>query len=234
VISQGQGFALWQGRIETGMCEGVGLRVPLVEMPKYPFDHIDIVDELDNSSVAASVNTLKRIDLVDLLNQPGPIGRALHGVSPRATAATRCLLGYSLCLPLLLYRVRNLEVHMTEPNTLFILAKWGLKVVDGIFETHMWLLNEQEESMNYVSLHKTKSDRAYKGGEIVNIRLPSEEEIQAHQALLAKEGNAPMKSVVGRKIVEFKGIPKWNLNWPNAAKTNPMAYKGLGYIGEKS
>ena len=119
---------------------------------------------------------------------------------------------------------------MTEPNTLFILAKWGLKVVEGVFETHMWILTEQEASMKYVSLHKSKADRASKGGEIVNIRLATEDEIQAHQALLTKEGHGPMKSVVGRKIIEFKLNPKLNPNWPNDAKTNPMAYKGLGYL----
>ena len=63
---------------------------------------------------------------------------------------------------------------MTEPNTLFILAKWGLKVVDGVYETHMWILTEQEASMKYVSLHKSKADRAGKGGEIVKIRLATE------------------------------------------------------------
>ena len=119
---------------------------------------------------------------------------------------------------------------MTEPNTLFILAKWGLKVVDGVFETHMWILTDQDASMKYVSLHKSKANRASKGGEIVNIRLATEDEIQAHQALLAKEGNAPMKSVVDRKIIEFQLNPRWNPHWPNDAKTSPMAHKGLGYI----
>ncbi len=50
-------------------CEGVGLWVPLVEMSKDSFDHIDIVDERDDTHVTAAVYTLKRIDLVDLLNQ---------------------------------------------------------------------------------------------------------------------------------------------------------------------
>ncbi len=119
---------------------------------------------------------------------------------------------------------------MTEPNTLFILAKWGLKVVDDVFETHMWNLTEQEASMKYVSLHKSKADRASKGGAIVNIRLATEDEVQAHQALLTKKGNRPMKSVVGRKIIEFRQNRKWNPHWPIDAKTNPMAYKALGYI----
>jgi len=121
---------------------------------------------------------------------------------------------------------------MTEPNTLFILAKWGLKEVSyGVFETHMWILTDQEASMEYVSLHnKSKAERAYKGGEIVNIRLATEDEFQAHQALLTKEGNPAMKSVDGRKIVRFKLFPKWNPHWPADAKTNPMRYKALGYI----
>ena len=120
---------------------------------------------------------------------------------------------------------------MTEPNTLFILAKWRLKQVDyGVFETHMWILSDQEASMEYVSLHKTKADRASNGGEIVDVRLATEDEVQAHQALLAKKGNPPMKSVDGRKIVRFKLYSKWNPHWPADAKKNPMAYKALGYI----
>ena len=121
---------------------------------------------------------------------------------------------------------------MTKPNTLFILAKWGLKEVSyGVFETHMWILTDQEASMEYVSLHnKSKADRARKGGEIVDVRLATEDEFQAHQTLLTKERDRPMKSVDGRKIVRFKLYPKWNPHWPADAKTNPMAYKALGYI----
>ena len=33
------GSRLATGWIGTGRCDGVGLRMPLVEMPKYPFDH---------------------------------------------------------------------------------------------------------------------------------------------------------------------------------------------------
>lgn len=45
VIGRGQGLALRQGRVRTGRCDGIGLRLPLVEMPKYAFDEIDLVDE---------------------------------------------------------------------------------------------------------------------------------------------------------------------------------------------
>ena len=84
--------------------------------------------------------------------------------------------------------------------------------------------------MEYVSLHKTKADRASNGGEIVDVRLATEDEVQAHQALLAKKGNPPMKSVEGRKSGRCKRYSKWNPHWPADAKKNPMAYKALGYI----
>jgi hypothetical protein len=43
VISQGQGFALRQGPIGTGRCEGVGLQIPDLQVFEDSFDHIDIV-----------------------------------------------------------------------------------------------------------------------------------------------------------------------------------------------
>ena len=45
MIRQGQGLALWQGRIGTGRCEGVGRRIPDLQVFEDSFDHIDIVDE---------------------------------------------------------------------------------------------------------------------------------------------------------------------------------------------
>jgi hypothetical protein len=121
---------------------------------------------------------------------------------------------------------------MSENNTLFIMTKYGLKVVDksGIFESHMWLLNDMESSMKYVSLHKSKSDRAYRGGEILEIREATEEEISAHQELVAKHGREAMAIEDGRKVVVFKWDKAWKAIWPAKAKTNPMAYKGTGYV----
>jgi len=40
------------------------------------FDDIGIVDERDDAHVAAAAGTLKRVDLVHLLNQTGPVGLA--------------------------------------------------------------------------------------------------------------------------------------------------------------
>jgi len=67
---------LWQRRIGTGRCECVGLRIPDLQVFEDSFDHIDIVDERDDAHVVAAVNTRKRVDLVHLLNQPGPAGLA--------------------------------------------------------------------------------------------------------------------------------------------------------------
>ncbi len=120
---------------------------------------------------------------------------------------------------------------MNQPNTLFILANWGLKTnKNGIFESHMWLLNEHEESMKYVSLHKSKAKRSYKGGEIIEICLATDSEIQCHQDLMIKNKKGLMKVVEERKIVVFRFDPSCNFLWPNEAKTNPMAYKGIGFV----
>ncbi len=58
---------------------------------------------------------------------------------------------------------------MLQNNTLFIIAKYGLYPADekGIFKSLMWILTPEEKSMKYVSFHKEKSSRAYKGGKIV-------------------------------------------------------------------
>ena len=120
---------------------------------------------------------------------------------------------------------------MNQPNTLFILANWGLKTdKSGIFESHMWLLNEQEESMKFVSLHKSKGKRSYKGGKIIEIRSASENEIKEHQTLMVKNEKSQMKITENRKVVVFRFEPDWNTIWPEYARTNPMAYKGLGFV----
>ena len=120
---------------------------------------------------------------------------------------------------------------MDQPNTLFLLARYGLKMVDksGVLESHMWLIDEYESSMRYVSLHKSKADRAIKGGEILDIREATDEEVEAHQMLMKKLDKGEMNTVEGRKIIVFQLERRWNALWPQQAKTNPMAYKGVGY-----
>ncbi len=121
---------------------------------------------------------------------------------------------------------------MDHPNTLFLLARYGLKMVDnsGVLESHMWLIDQQESSMKYISLHKSKADRAVKGGEIIDIREATDEEVEAHQELMEQLDKGEMNTVKGRKIVVFQLDRRWNALWPQQAKTNPMAYKGVGFI----
>jgi hypothetical protein len=123
---------------------------------------------------------------------------------------------------------------MSQPNTLFIIAKMGVKdkKIDksGVFESHMWLLNDHEESMKYLSLHKRKADRAYRGGQIIKVRLATDSEIKEHQDLMVRNGKRPMQITDGRKVVEFRLEPKWKAPWPNVAKTNRRMYKCIGYV----
>jgi hypothetical protein len=62
------------------------------------------------------------------------------------------------------------------------------------------------------------------------VRGAAEREIEAHQSLLTNEGKDPMKSITGRKKVVFELDNSWNALWPKDAKTNQMAYKGLGNV----
>ncbi|RLU00981.1 hypothetical protein [Ketobacter sp.] len=121
---------------------------------------------------------------------------------------------------------------MPVPNTLFLIAKHGLEKGSepGLLESWMWNLTSEDESMSYVSLHKSKSDRAYKGGCIVEIREVSDSEVEKHQELLESLGKDPMQDTGARKIIVFKVDPKWNKLWPRNAKYHQMAYKSTGYI----
>ena len=122
---------------------------------------------------------------------------------------------------------------MHEPNTLFLIAKSGLKGTDqvGVLESWMWMLDSADTSMEYVSFHKTKSARAYKGGKVIEYRDATNEEFQTHQELLKKRGEASMaESKEPRKIIVFEPVRSWNKLWPASAKSKPMAFKGLVHV----
>ncbi len=80
------------------------------------------------------------------------------------------------------------------------------------------------------TLHKSKSVRAHKGGEILSIREATEEEIDEHQRLLEKIDEESMKKTGHRKIITFQIEKDWRVLWPKTAKTNPMTYKALGKL----
>jgi len=121
---------------------------------------------------------------------------------------------------------------MSNPNTLFLLYKHGLKLIDkkGICESGIWQLSEDEQKMKYLSLHRSKSDRAYKGGEILDIRDASDEEITAHYESMEKPVPATSSTADPRKIITFQIDRDWNVLWPEIARKNPMAHKGTGHV----
>ncbi|MEM7259010.1 MAG: hypothetical protein AAF404_16660 [Pseudomonadota bacterium] len=121
---------------------------------------------------------------------------------------------------------------MSSPNTLFLLCKHGLKLIDkkGICESAMWSLTEDEKEMKYLSLHRSKSDRAYKGGEILDIRQASEEEIREHYQSIKKSIPESTAASRQRMIITFQIDRDWDVLWPEEARANPMAHKGTGHI----
>ena len=84
--------------------------------------------------------------------------------------------------------------------------------------------------MSFISLHKTKSDRAHKGGVIVGFRDANDDEVEKHQELLRKLDKPEMKETSSRRIVIFRPDVSWDKLWPSDAKSNPMTYKAIGYV----
>ena len=65
VIRQGQGLAVWQRRIGTCGCEGVGLRVPLVEMStNFRQGHVDAVAQIELSYLSANLSGIAFYDSI--------------------------------------------------------------------------------------------------------------------------------------------------------------------------
>lgn len=89
----------------------------------------------------------------------------------------------------------------------------------------MWPLDAEEQSAEYVALHKQKSQRSWKGGRIVGIREATENELDE------KHGSAPARK--GRMVVQFEPIREYNgrpgLPWGGSRK-GTMAYKSLETI----
>ena len=123
---------------------------------------------------------------------------------------------------------------MTQPNTLFLIAEWGGRYKEGnLCESRMWLLSSKDEKMKFLSLHKGKPHLAYAGGEIVGIRLATEEEIVEHQKWLRNNKKEEMGKTKGRKIIVFKPFSewgKWKIEWPEWI--NNEEGKKIGHIPE--
>ena len=93
---------------------------------------------------------------------------------------------------------------------------------DGCLESFLWLLDGEEQSADYVALHKQKSQRSWKGGRILGVREATEEELTTYI------DSAPSKK--GRMIVQFEPIREYNgrpgVAWGGSRK-GTMAYKSL-------
>lgn len=98
---------------------------------------------------------------------------------------------------------------------------------EGYLESFMWPLDPEEQSAEYVALHKQKSQRSWKGGRIVGFREATEEEISA------AENDSSVRK--GRVIVQFEPIREYNgrpgLRWGGSRK-GTMAYKSLEELDE--
>jgi len=85
----------------------------------------------------------------------------------------------------------------------------------------MWSLDGEEQSADYVALHKQKSQRSWKGGRVVGVREATDEE-------LADENTTATKK--GRLVVQFEPIREYNgrpgMPWGGSRKGS-MAYKSL-------
>lgn len=121
---------------------------------------------------------------------------------------------------------------MNSDNTLFLIARFGLKrsATKGILESWMWILDPADKRMEYISFHMTKSDRAKKGGKIIDYREPTIEEYELHQAKMLELGEGQMNSREEREIILWRPIVKWNELWPVEKRANFMSYKAHGKV----
>ncbi|MGI9290107.1 MAG: hypothetical protein ACR2QG_02390 [Gammaproteobacteria bacterium] len=102
------------------------------------------------------------------------------------------------------------------------------QTTDGVLESFMWPLDNEEKSAEYVALHKQKSQRSWKGGRIVGFREATEAEVDS--------GSLTPSNRKGRVIVQFEPIREYNgrpgLRWGGSRK-GTMAYKSLEELDEQ-
>ena len=93
---------------------------------------------------------------------------------------------------------------------------------EGHLESLLWTLDQDEQSAEYVALHKQKSQRSWKGGRILGVREATPEELSA-----AEDANGVRK---GNLVVQFEPIREYNgrpgVRWGGKRKGS-MAYKSL-------
>ncbi|MCP4001162.1 MAG: hypothetical protein GY727_09655 [Gammaproteobacteria bacterium] len=98
---------------------------------------------------------------------------------------------------------------------------------EGYLESCMWPLNSDEQSADYVALHKQKSKRSWKGGRVVCIREVTEEELSEQPAEVLASSKKGRMVVCFEPIREYNGRP--GIRWGGSRKGS-MAYKSLEII----
>ncbi len=74
---RGSGLAVWPRRVGSYWIKRVRYRIPQLEVLEDAFDDVGIINECNDAHGGTAVGALERIDLVHLLNQPGPVGHGL-------------------------------------------------------------------------------------------------------------------------------------------------------------
>lgn len=86
VIVEGHGLAFGPRQIGAGRRAGLGLWVPRAQVFEDASDNTDFVYECDDAHGGAALRAPERVDRVDFLDQPGPVGLAT-GVDGRLVDA---------------------------------------------------------------------------------------------------------------------------------------------------
>ncbi|NND55022.1 MAG: hypothetical protein HKN56_08650 [Gammaproteobacteria bacterium] len=107
-------------------------------------------------------------------------------------------------------------LHLVEKGS-------GLQQSDeGHLESFIWPLDADEQSAEYVALHKQKSQRSWKGGRVVGMREATDDEISA----AADDKNLRK----GKIVVQFVPMREYNgrpgVRW-GGGRRGSMAYKSL-------
>ena len=93
---------------------------------------------------------------------------------------------------------------------------------DGHLESFLWSLDSDEQSADYVALHKQKSQRSWKGGRIVGLREATDDELSAAEA------DKSMRK--GTLVVRFLPVREYNgrpgVRW-GGHRRGTMAFKSL-------
>jgi len=113
-------------------------------------------------------------------------------------------------------------LHLIEKGT-------GLQQAPGGYlESCHWSLDGDEQTADYVALHKQKSQRSWKGGRLLGVREATADELSE------RTGSSVGKK--GRLIVQFEPIREYNgrpgIPWGGKRK-GTMAYKSLETIDDK-